>query len=69
MRPNLESLDFLFDKMESFELTDTQYKKKTGLSLPQNSNYLIKKSALAKKCKEKGFTLKLQEKKIYCIKE
>lgn len=69
MRPKLENLDDLFDKMQSFELTDSQYKKKTGLSLPQNSSYLLKKSALARKCKEKGFILKLQEKRVCCVRE
>ena len=69
MRPHLENLDVLFDNMQAFELTDSQYKKKTGLSLPQNSSYLLKNSALARKCKEKGFTLKLQERKICCVKE
>ena len=66
MKPNLENLDYLFDNNTSFELTDSLYKKKTGLPLPQNSSYLLKKSALAKKCKEKGFSLKLKEKTIYC---
>lgn len=63
--PKLENLDVLFSKGESFSLTDAQYEKKTGIPLPKGKSYLIKDSALAKKCKELGFTLSVQEKIVF----
>ena len=66
--PNFDNFDELF-KMKKFELTEAQYEKITGARLPKNSDYLLKKSAIAKQCKKHGFKLILIEKRIICTKE
>ena len=63
-KPKLENLENLFNSGLCFELTDTQYEKKTGVPLPKQPYYLVKKSALAKKAKENGYQLKLIEKRV-----
>ena len=69
MRPNLDFMDKFFDKGESFQLTDKEYENGAGINLPQNSSYLLNKSALAKKCKAHGYKLRLQEKVVYFEKD
>lgn len=56
-RPKLESLEHLFKAGASFTLTDIDYEKETGASLPKEKNYLIKKSALAKWAADRGFVI------------
>lgn len=67
-KPNLNKLNYLFDK-ESFELTDAKYEKLTGVPMPKDKYYLLNKSALAKKCRELGYNLILQEKLITVVKK
>ena len=64
-KPNLDKLNILFQRGEPFRLTEAQYEAKTGARLPKNSHYLLNDSALAKRCKEKGFKLRLQEKVVF----
>lgn len=63
--PKLKNLDNLFEKNERFSLSDAEYEAKTGTRLPKESNYLLNNSALARKCIEMGFSMKLQEKVVY----
>lgn len=62
--PNLKSLENLFEKGKDFELTDTQYEKKTGAALPKNKYYILHNSALARKASEYGYSLEVIEKKV-----
>ena len=63
-QPRLETLDSLFDSGKDFELTETQYEKKTGATLPKGTYYLKNNSALAKKAKEKGYSIEVVEKRV-----
>ena len=67
--PKLENLDDLLDKGKDFSLTDAQYEKKVGIPLPKVIDYLLNRSALARKCREKGYTITVQEKTVFFKKE
>ena len=45
-------------------MTENQYKRKTGLNIPKNNTYLVNDSAVARKAKEYGYKLVLQERQI-----
>lgn len=63
--PDLDKLDYLFERGTDFRITDRLYEDKTGQSLPKDKNYLKNHSALARKAKEKGYIItELQEKPI-----
>lgn len=62
--PKLKNLNDLFKNNERFSLSDAEYEAKTGARLPKDSYYLLNHSALANKCSELGFTMKLQEKVV-----
>ena len=63
--PNLDELDYLFEKGVSFQLSGKLYEEKTGIQLPKGKHYIINNSALARKAKEKGFIIEdVQEKPI-----
>lgn len=62
--PNLKALTSLFESGKNFELTDAQYEKKTGVPLPKDKNYIIKKSALSREADKYGFCLEVVEKKV-----
>lgn len=64
-RPKLEALDYLFDMGTDFRLTDSEYEKETGVSLPKENSYLMKKSALSKFAEERGYIIEdIQEEGI-----
>ena len=63
-KPNLHSLDKFFKKGKDFELTDAEYERHTGIRLPKNKSYLLKRSALAKKCELEGFKISVVEKRV-----
>ncbi len=63
--PKLEKLDYLFNTQNEFSLSDSQYEAKTGIRLPKDLNYLLRNSALAKKCNNLGFSIEVQEKIVY----
>lgn len=67
--PKLEKIIELLESGEPFSLTNNQYKSKTGLNIPKDNTYLIKKSAIARKAKEYGYKLVLQERQISFEKE
>lgn len=63
--PDLERLDYLFEKGVDFQLTDKVYEELTGAPLPKSKYYVINNSALAYKAKEKGYIIEsVQEKPI-----
>lgn len=65
MKPKLEALDYLFENGCDFQITGSIYEEKTGIALPQRKSYLKNGSALAKRAKEKGFSIvKIEEKPI-----
>lgn len=57
---NLHNLDKYFDDGNDFEFTKEEYEKITGAIISNDLNYMKKKSALAKKTKENGFTLEIK---------
>ena len=67
--PKLEKIIKLLESGEPFNLTDTQYHEKTGLHIPKSNSYLLNKSAIARKAKEYGYRLTLQERQISFEKE
>lgn len=68
-RPNLSSIETLFDKGKDFKLTDAQYEKKAGCALPKNKYYLKNKSALSRMAESKGFKVEVIEKTVKFTKE
>lgn len=67
-KPNFDKLLSLFEAKEDFSLTETQYEKSTGASLPKNFYYLKQNSALAKIAKKHGYEIDIKEKTI-CLKK
>jgi len=64
-RPDLDALNYLFENGNDFQITGKLYEEKAGAPLPKDKNYIIKKSALAKKAREKGFEIiKVEEKPV-----
>ena len=67
-RLNLEKIVSLFKTNEDFSLTEAQYKKNTGRSLPKDSYYLKNNSALARTAKKHGYSIEVKERTI-CLKK
>lgn len=55
--PKLEKIIKIMEKGKDFELTNEQYKTKTGLDIPKGKNYVEKRSAVAQRAKEHGFLI------------
>ena len=62
--PNLKEIERLLNTKTELTLTDAQYKKKTGRSIPKDKSYVVNKSALARLCKKLGFTITVQERAV-----
>ncbi len=62
--PKFTELISLFESNTDFSLTEEQYEEMTGAPLPKETNYLLKKSAVAKRAVEHGFQLVLNERTI-----
>ena len=56
-RPNIDGLDYLFDRGIDFCLTAKEYEEKTGAPLPKDRGYLKNGSAFAVRAKEKGYII------------
>ena len=56
-KPNLNSIVRRLDDGEDFSMTREQYINSTGADLPQSKSYTEKKSAVAKRAHERGFTV------------
>lgn len=65
---NLDRLVSLFEANEEFSLTESQYQKSVGKSLPKDYYYLKNKSALAKEAKKYGYYIEIKEKTV-CFKK
>ena len=57
---NLSLLEPYFQKGKDFEITEEQYEENVKKKLPE-SKYLVKKSPVAKKAQEAGYTVKIEE--------
>lgn len=68
-RPDLKGIIKQFEAGQPFSLTDSQYKKSTGQSLPKSVYYLLKGSAVARKAKDYGYKLIVQERTVRFEKE
>ena len=63
--PNLEKLEYLFEKGIDFQITAREYEEKTGVPLPKAKNYIMNSSALAQKVALHGYVITdVQEKPI-----
>ena len=66
-RPKFDKLLPLFDSKEDFSLTESQYERSTGATLPKRIDYLKKESALSKVAKRYGYEIEVKEKTV-CLK-
>lgn len=55
--PNLDALDYLFEKGEDFQLSAKLYEEQTGAPLPKRKSYLKNSSALAVRAADKGYII------------
>ena len=67
-KPNFEKIISLLEANEEFSLTEKQYEKSTGSTLPKSDYYLKNKSALAKMAKKYGYIVEVQAKTL-CLKK
>ena len=65
---NFQKLIPLFESSQEFSLTESQYEKSVGKSLPKNFYYLKNQSALAKEAKKYGYYIEIKEKTI-CLRK
>jgi len=64
---NFEKLAPLFEAKQDFSLTESQYEKSVGKTLPKDYYYLKNKSAFANEAKKYGYRIEIKEKTI-CLK-
>lgn len=62
-KPDFTNLLSLLEANEDFSLTENQYLKSTGSSLPKSPYYLKQNSALAKFARRHGYALAVEENK------
>ena len=67
--PKLDSIVKQMEAGEPFSLTNSQYKKSTGLDIPKKISYLVKESAVSKKARAYGFKIVVREREISFEKE
>ena len=65
---NFDKLIPFFESGEEFSLTESQYRKNTGYSLPKEVYYLKNKSAFSNVAKKYGYVISVKEKTI-CLKK
>ena len=63
-QPKLGQIIEMLEKGENFELTNQQYKKKTGLNIPVDKSYTEKRSAVARKAAEYGCSIEKEPEKM-----
>lgn len=63
-RPNFEKLEKQFERGDDFELTNQQYKSRTGTDFPKDKSYAERKSAVARKAGEYGYQIVVIPQKI-----
>ncbi len=60
-------LDGLLRKMregKDFEISRSQYKKLTGIDIPQDKKYTEKRSSISKKANDEGFDIEVIEERL-----
>ncbi len=67
-KPTFERILPLLESGEDFSLTETQYLRHTGATLPKDIYYLKNKSSLSKIAKKHGYLIVVKEKTI-CLKK
>ena len=67
--PDMEKIAALLGQGTCITLTDAQYEAKTGIPLPKDKHYLKEKSALARLCRKHGYSIEVQEKRVFLRKE
>lgn len=65
----MEKIAALLGQGNCITLTDAQYEAKTGIPLPKDKHYLKEKSALARLCRKHGYSIEVQEKRVFLRKE
>lgn len=63
-KPKFDKLKKQFESGKEFSITEKEYLKKTGTTMPVGKYYLEKNSAIAREAKEYGMTITLTEKHI-----
>ena len=63
-KPKFDKLRKQFESGKEFSITEKEYLKKTGSTMPVGKYYIEKNSAVARKAKEYGLTVTLTEKHI-----
>lgn len=63
-KPDLTSIDKMFEKGKNFTLTRDKYIKLTGADTPQNAYYTKNNSALAKHAQKYGYEIEIIPEKI-----
>ena len=63
-RPKFDKLKKQFESGKEFSITEKEYLKKTGTTMPVGKYYIEKNSAIARKAEEYGMTVTLIEKHI-----
>lgn len=62
--PKLGKIINLMERGADFDLTNQQYKTKTGAEFPKSKSYAEKRSAVARTAKEYGFQIEVIPQKI-----
>ena len=65
---NFEKITPLFRANQEFSLTESQYEKSVGRTLPKDFYYLKKDSAIAKEAEKHGYYIEVKEKTV-CFKK
>ena len=66
---NLSKIKPLLESNQDFSITEKQYLKDTGRTMPKDSSYLKNKSALAKEARKYGYSIEVKERTICLINE
>ena len=67
--PKLDKIEKMLEKGKDFELSNEQYKTRTGADFPKSRYYAEKNSAVAKKAKEYGYYIEVIPQRILFIKK
>lgn len=54
----------LFETNRNFSITESQYLRDTGRSMPKDTSYLKNKSAFSRAAEKYGYSLEIQERTI-----
>ena len=65
---NVEKIIPLLELNQDFSITETQYLRDTGRTLPKDTSYLKRRSALAKIAEGYGYSIEVKERTI-CLKK